>query len=414
MNNNRFVNAMGSSWGERCLTVSRAAAVTGACAAAFSSALTSIACAVMLVSWAASGRGIETVRASLRERFGIALAVFLAVTIAGMFYGSGSWETRWHDVWGWRKLAYGFLLLGFFAAGSWQRHFVAVFLAVASVGVVVSFLAVVGLAPSRSGQLEGSIQGVVFQNHAVQGMVLSLAILCAAHLAKGASTRLRWALGLATLAFAANIVYVLPGRSGYVALVIAAITSAAMVFGLRRIHIWLSVFVVAGAVAFTTSPQLRARVMQGVNEVASADKSTGITSLGTRVLFYRTTLELIREKPILGYGSGSFGREYTAVVSQRYTDWRATPTTDPHNQYLFITMQLGIVGLLAFLAVIVTGFRAARASPYGWIAGGALAIWCVTSLFSSHFRTFPEGHLIGLFLGAMLTAPARVDKGPAR
>ena len=359
----------------------------------------------MLVSWAASGRGIETVRASLRERFGIALAVFLAVTIAGMFYGSGSWETRWHDVWGWRKLAYGFLLLWFFAHGNWQRRFVATFLTVSVVGVIVSFLAAVGLAPSRSGQLDGTIQGVVFQNHAVQGMVLSLAILCAAHLAKGASTRLRWALGLATLAFAANIVYVLPGRSGYVALVIAAITSAAMVFGLRRIHIWLSVFVVAGAVAFTTSPQLRARVMQGVNEVASADKSTGITSLGTRVLFYRTTLELIREKPILGYGSGSFGREYTAVVSQRYTDWRATPTTDPHNQYLFITMQLGIVGLLAFLAVIVTGFRAARASPYGWIAGGALAIWCVTSMFSSHFRTFPEGHLIGLFLGALLAAP---------
>ena len=94
MKNARFANALGSSWGERCLTVSRGAAVTGACAAAFSSALTSIACAVMLVSWAASGRGIETLWASLRDPFGIALAVFLAITIAGMLYGSGTWETR--------------------------------------------------------------------------------------------------------------------------------------------------------------------------------------------------------------------------------------------------------------------------------------------------------------------------------
>jgi O-antigen ligase len=179
-------------------------------------------------------------------------------------------------------------------------------------------------------------------------------------------------------------------------------------------HIWLSVLIVASAIAFSTSPQLRARVMQAVDEVANADKSTALTSLGTRVLFYRTTLELIKERPIVGYGSGSFGKEYKEIVSRRYSDWRATPTTDPHNQYLFITMQLGIIGLTAFLAVIVTGFRAARASPYGWVAGGALAIWCVTSLFSSHFRTFPEGHLIGLFLGALLAAPIGRGSAPGR
>ena len=405
MNSTRFVNALGTSWGDRCLTVSRGAAVTGACAAAFSSALTSIACAVMIASWAISGQGSGTIRLSLRQPLGLALAAFLALSAIGMIYSSGAWSDRWHDVWGWRKLAYGFLLLGFFAAGNWRRHFITAFLAVAIVGVVASFLAAAGLLPSRSGQIAGTIQGVVFQNHSVQGVVLSLAILCAAHLAKDAATRLRWVLGLAALAFAANIVYVLPGRSGYVALIIAAVTSAAMLFGWRRMHIWLSVFVVTGTIAFSTSPQLRARVMQAVNEVANADKSTELTSLGTRILFYRTTLELMEEKPILGYGSGSFGKEYREIVSRRYSDWRATPTTDPHNQYLFITMQLGVVGLIAFLAVIVAGFWTARASPYGWITGGALAIWCVTSLFSSHFRTFPEGHLIGLFLGAMLAAP---------
>jgi O-antigen ligase len=155
--------------------------------------------------------------------------------------------------------------------------------------------------------------------------------------------------------------------------------------------------------------------MQGINEVQEADKSTGFTSLGIRVMFYRTTLELIREQPVFGYGSGSFAREYAAAIAGKgYTGWRAIPTADPHNQYLFVAVQLGVVGLLAFLAVIVTGFRAARASPYGWIAGGALAIWCVTSLFSSHFRTFPEGHLIGFFLGALLAAPVKREAEPPK
>jgi hypothetical protein len=40
---------------------------------------------------------------------------------------------------------------------------------------------------------------------------------------------------------------------------------------------------------------------------------------------------------------------------------------------------------------------------------GVLLAWCVTSLFNSHFRTFPEGHLIWLLAGAMLARVPRND-----
>jgi O-antigen ligase len=368
----------------------------------------------MVASWAVSGRAAVTMRESLRHPLGIALAAFLALSVVAMLYSSAPWAARWHDVWGWRKLAYGLLLLGFFTPDDWKRRFVATFLAVAVIGVFVSFLAALGLVPSRSYQAPGTMQGVVFQNYAVQGMVFSLAILCVAHFARGATGHMRWALGAGALAFAINITYVLPGRTGYLALIIAAVTSASVVFGWRRKYIWLSILMVLGMITFATAPQLRDRVLQAIGEIASADSSTELTSVGTRVLFYRATLKLIRERPVFGYGSGSFGKEYAEIVSRRYSDWRATPTTDPHNQYLFITMQLGIVGLAAFLAILATSFWTARTSPYGWIASGALAIWCVTSLFSSHFRTFPEGHLIGLFLGALLAAPAREDPERSR
>jgi O-antigen ligase len=136
--------------------------------------------------------------------------------------------------------------------------------------------------------------------------------------------------------------------------------------------------------------------------------------MGIRAVLHATTIELIRERPIFGHGTGSFGTEYGARVGGRYTDWRATPSTDPHSQYLFVTMELGVVGLAAFIAVLIAGFLAARAGHYGWIGGTALAIWCLTSVFNSHFRTFPEGHLIGLFLGAMLAAAPADPGSPAR
>ncbi len=401
----------GPAWRARCLAVSRGAAISGACAATFSTALTSLACAVMLASWMMSGEALSTLRASLRNPFGIALTAFLALAAIGMLYGSATWAERWHDLWGWRKLAFALLLLGLFAPEQWQQRFVAAFLVVAAIGVTISFLTVLGVVPPKSNQIAGTIQGVVLQNHSVQGMVFSLAILCAAHFARGATGRLPWVLGATALAFAINIIYVTPGRSGYVALAIATFVSVVMIWGWRRMHVSVLILVVSGLIAYATAPQFRDRITQAVNEVAHADQSAELTSMGARVVFYRTAVELILERPLVGYGTGSFGREYAKVVSGRYNDWRATPTTDPHNQYLFIAMQSGVVGLLAFCAILVTGFCAARLSPYGWIAGGALAIWCVTSLFSSHFRTFSEGHLIGLFLGALLAPRGNAASG---
>jgi len=379
--------------------------VFAACAVTFSTALTSAAAPLMVAAWTISGRAARSFRESVRHPLGIALVVFLVVAAIGMLYSPVPWEDRLEAYSSWRRLGYALILLGFFAGHGWKQRFVVSFTMVATAGLFASYAAAFGWIPSKPGH-EG---GVLLQNHATQGIVFSLAVLCIAHLAKCTSRRMRWVLLAGAALFAINVMYVTPGRSGYAALLIALLVFGAMLFGWRRIYIWLPIGVLLGAMTFSTATPLRERVLQGIREMKSAAQTKDLTSMGTRVLFYRTTLELIRERPLFGYGTGSFGKTYSALVAKRYNDWRATPTTDPHNQYLFITMELGIVGLIAFLAVIAAGFwSAARAGPYGWIAGGALAIWCVSSMFSSHFRTFPEGHLIGLFLGSMLaTEPDR-------
>ena len=43
-----------------------------------------------------------------------------------------------------------------------------------------------------------------------------------------------------------------------------------------------------------------------------------------------------------------------------------------------------------------------RGAPVAILAVGMLLGWCATSLLSSHFKTFSEGHLLTFFLGAML------------
>jgi hypothetical protein len=64
--------------------VCRGAAVTAVVAVTFSTALTSAACAVMLLSWAISGQVKSTLGASLQHPLGAALAGFLALAAIGM------------------------------------------------------------------------------------------------------------------------------------------------------------------------------------------------------------------------------------------------------------------------------------------------------------------------------------------
>jgi len=85
--------------------------------------------------------------------------------------------------------------------------------------------------------------------------------------------------------------------------------------------------------------------------------------------------------------------------------WQGAPVGDPHNQFMRIIVEHGIIGLLVFLAFIGSFFRQ-KINGAEWILGiGVLLAWCATSMFSGHFSTFTEGRLLMIWCAAMLTTP---------
>jgi O-antigen ligase len=169
--------------------------------------------------------------------------------------------------------------------------------------------------------------------------------------------------------------------------------------------------ILAGAIAL--SPLARDRINLAVNEWNNASTQTYKTSMGMRAVIYGNTLELVRARPWFGSGTGGYAVAYATQIEGKYSDWRAVPTVDPHSQYLFFLAEQGIFGLLAFL-----GFIAAALADRGdstrarVVAVGMLLGWCATSLVSSHFKTFSEGHLLTFFLGAMLARPVAAPPAP--
>ncbi len=71
-----------------------------------------------------------------------------------------------------------------------------------------------------------------------------------------------------------------------------------------------------------------------------------------RLQYWQAGLEMIKEKPLLGFGLGSFGRVYG-----KYKLPEAEETQMAHNNFLQIWTELGIVGFLIFLSIFIFYFR---------------------------------------------------------
>ena len=73
-----------------------------------------------------------------------------------------------------------------------------------------------------------------------------------------------------------------------------------------------------------------------------------------RYVVVKESLDRIIKKPILGYGTGSFGTIFKNEVKSGHV---FDTHTTPHNQYLYVWFELGIFGLLLLLSIFFHQIR---------------------------------------------------------
>ncbi|MDD2725321.1 MAG: O-antigen ligase family protein [Methylovulum sp.] len=389
-----------ADFSEKSLVFCRWLAIIAGIAAPISTAVTSVACAAMLVAWLASGEAICSLKISAGQPAGKMILVFYSWLLIGAFYADTSWPDKIDTLLSWKKLAYTFILFGLFYQAHWQRLFVKSYLTIMAIAALVAgllWLADITIKPDNG-------PGIFMTSYVSQSMAFVAATICGIFLLKEPlSTKYKGFVGLAIALFVFNIFFVSEARSGYIAFPFAVVFAAGCAYGYKKLpQIFL---MIAGIIflALLASPTLQQRLEKGMAEKANYQTSEEMTSIGLRVVYAQNSIELIKKNPIWGYGTSSFKSTYSPYVAKKYSDWRGNSATDPHNQYLFVWLENGLLGLILFFAYIVAAIRQGVAhQPYGAIAASVLVAVCVSSLFSSHFKTFPEGHLLAFFVGILL------------
>lgn len=399
------------------ITWTQNAAIFACCANFFSTALANLGFAAFLFLFVCTCLSRQRMHLDTKNfpvAVAIAMGLYIGWQIVGLSYTDGSMSYALKSIFSDRKILYILPLALVFSDERPKKRFLMCFLATCFAGLAMSLLVINPHLHWRFSLNPDS----VFRSNVTQSMIFALAAFLSLWFAfqNGGLVRKLLFCALAA-AFFLNIAILTPGRSGYVVCLVLVVWSFAMWRGFKGVLIGFVAALLIAGVAFNASSSVHDRVMKGVNEINNYTSSSEESSLGIRMVLYSTTWKMILEHPILGIGTGGFKQRFSAIAAEKYTGWRASPAEDPHNQYLFVTVENGLVGLATFLLMIGMLLKHCLkgGSIYGKMAAGCLLAWCATSLFSGHFRTFPEGHLIAFIVGILMVnrSPGTIAPQPA-
>ncbi len=334
--------------------------------------------------------------------FYVALIIGASYSIAGLREGFGM-------VWGWRKLLMLPIAAALFTDSRAKVKLLRTLVAAAGCVAVASFVAVLAKASMPHFIGDGD-PGVLVRNHATQGMVFAMAAFAGASLAlfpaMGESLQRRRVWAIAAMVLAANVILVTPGRSGYLALLVSAVCLGAGWAISRGISLARTALVALAAAAtlgaaLALSPLSKQRIAQATSEMQTYSRAKELTSMGIRMYFWQNAIDLVKQRPVLGWGTGGFEAAYSQQVAGR-EGLAGVGTSDPHNQFLKIAAEQGLLGLAIFLGFLLMAFRQRPELHFRLMGLCALAVWCATSMANSHFSTYAEGTFIYLWLGVML------------
>jgi O-antigen ligase len=201
-----------------------------------------------------------------------------------------------------------------------------------------------------------------------------------------------WLLGflIVILAMLMDIFFVATGRTALV-LILVLVLFAIKKLSRAGILILFACTIAIGAMAWSSSPYLRGRIMQIWTDFQSYETNDVRNSSGERVEFWKKSLAFIRAAPIIGHGTGSMPALFTkSAIGQ--TGTAAAATTNPHNQTFAVAIQLGLIGAGVLWAMWITHLLLFRGSGLvEWIGLVVVVQNIVGSLFNSHLFDFTQG-----------------------
>jgi len=369
-------------------------------------ALDNVLLAAIAITWLAAGdfrHKLSTIR--INPVAIAALALFGLLTL-GLAYGTRNAGDGLNYLGKYGDLLFVPVFLTLFQDQRARERGLLAFGIAIALTLVVSYLAYMNLLADNSLLPGTRSYPVGFKSSITQSLLVSYAAFLFTLLARQ-ETRRAWRIACVALALIAahNVLFTVSSRTGYLVLAVLLLYFFAVTFRWRGVAIAFAVGTVLFCAAYAGSDTFYQRVNDAISEMSDWHPGKpSDTSIGLRMEFYRGSLQIIREHPLFGAGTGSFPAAYAATVNGT----QMAETTNPHNEYLLIASQIGLIGLACLLYLFYRQWRLAGrlAQPlYRDLARGLVLMFVIGCLFNSLLLDHAEGLLFAWLSALVFAAP---------
>ena len=361
--------------------------------------------ALCLTAWVIAGGYRQRFNALKSHAFAWSALALVLVILVGATYSSGNPEDISLYIGKYSKLALIPLAITLLQEERWRRYCLHAFALAMGITLLISTLSLFIEIPFMKGD-SGSLAGnhYVFKDHIAQNLMMAFFVMIMMVKGHAESSNKRrfiyW--GLALLAII-NIVAFVHGRTGYLAL--AAILAVFICLQIPSRRRWqaLIVLVAATTILLPFAEGFRNRIALALHELKTHQPEKS-TSIGARIEMTKISLDLIQQRPLIGWGTGAYRKHFCERALTE--EMCSIGGYHPHNQFLSFGVQLGLVGILAYLAFFAAAVRQTRyyGTTQRTLVFGLLGALLIDSLLHAPFFLVGELQFFVLML-AVLLAP---------
>jgi len=192
-----------------------------------------------------------------------------------------------------------------------------------------------------------------FMSHISYNPILAFAIYLVLHeifFNKKLKNLVFFSYGFFAISMTVNM-FLTGGRAGHVVFFVMISILIFQVFDKQRVKSLITILIVIPSIfliAYQTSDLFNERVNLATSQALSYAPDVA-NSVSLRINFAINSIEIIKNNLIIGVGTGDFPNEYSKI---NLVNSPSLPqTTNPHNMYTLVLVQLGLIGLFSMLSI---------------------------------------------------------------
>lgn len=364
-----------------------------------STALTNVILSFLILAWFLAGNLHHKAIYIFSHPITKLVLVFYLVFVMGSLYSDALGPDISQQLWKMSKLLYILFLLPLSSEKQWRYlSFTAFFMAMVLTLILGLLKIYTGLPiPSKF------TAACVFKNHIDTNLMMAFACFILGHFLLSTHQRkLRYMACLLLALMGFYVLWLCEGRSGQIVFAALWLLLCLQRFSFKYILLGVLALAILFGGVWLGSPRFQTRLQSVGEDWVLYQSGKTDTSVGLRLEFIKESWNISQKSPWWGFGTGSFKQVYEQHAEKQGLQI----TRNPHNEYMNILVQLGILGLSIFLLFLLTLFKISFYLPLTerYLLQGLLASFTIGCLGNSWLMDFTSGYFFVTSIALCLAA----------